>query len=728
MERLNKCRDNAERYYGDALLSCEKPLAQSLFDYAKKTTNSEDQGTYFDAVALLKKNSDAMHATFKRQLGDNFQAFVDNTNVERNHSKKIELGALSLLNSDELEDELAISVIVSKSNSLYSEQLWKLNRRLAVLRGGRHTSDETNPFGPASVCDSIQIAMAQLSIGNKPKIFLYKQLSQILIPRFKTILTLLNEELREKGVLPHLRFSVSRTTLKAKQHPNNGPDTRTGNKELANEPRSKATQQHEIFNAIRQLQAQQHIGAQTHTASGVSFQNIAADGKGGDDSFSTLDYALALSVIQHSKAFTSAAALNRPLAAESVEIKLFNQLNQQANPDARHKMTFEDANTVDLVGMIFRYMLDDSNLNDAVKSMLSHLHTPYLKLALMDKTFLNDVNHPARKLLNSMAAASVLWVKDDKDRKVLPKVKSIIKTILDDFVDDASIFDTLLEDFLAFKENLEKRSKMVEKRNKESQQGLERLEISKQRATEEIITRLEQSQIPENISHLLQKTWGDFLSFNLLRHGDKSQAWQSALKVVDGVIWSVGPSKVSGSAADIQQRQNDLERMVSEGLKTMGYDQDASTTLLSSLRDAQQLAFRAAAQNDNSAQHPQNSSPQQRDHQILSSDEEKTKRETMLSKDEQIMNDKVQEIAFGTWFEFQDGPNPYQLKLAWYSQVTSHYMFVDSNGVKQVVKMQTDLAKDLAAGDIHIIIRDDRSFMERAFESVLGKLKVRSKN
>lgn len=737
MELLNKCRDNAERYYGDLLLSSEQSLAQALFTYAEKTTNSEDQGTYFDAVTLLKKNSSAMHATFNRQLRINFQAFVDKTLVERNHHKKTDVSALSLINSDQLEDELAISVIVSKSNSLYSEQLWKLNRRLAVLRGGMQTSDETNPFGPASVCDSIQTAIAQLSIGNKPKIFIYKQLSQILIPRFETILTILNEELVEKGVLPHLRFAVSRAALKAKQHPTKAPTTRARIDELANKPRSSIAHQHELYNSIRQLQAQLQTGPQTHTAGGISFEDIAADGKDSEDSFSTLDYALALSVIQHSKAFTSAAVLNRPIASESVEGKLFSQLKQQANQNARHKMTPEDADTVDIVGMIFRYMLDDSNLNDAVKSMLSHLHTPYLKLALMDKEFLNNANHPARNLLDSMAAASVRWVKDDKDRKVLPKVKSIIKTILQDFVDDATIFDELLEDFLAFKENLEKRSGMVEKRNKESQQGLERLEISRQRAAEEISGRLEQSKVPENICNLLQKTWEDFLSFNLLRHGDKSQAWKSALKVVDGVIWSVKSSNVSGSKIDVQQRQNDLEKMVSEGLKNIGYDKDASTNLLNSLRDAQQLAYEAVVQEKNAAIHPQTAPTaeklikphiQKRGNRSFTSTVGKPNSTERLTEDEQKMNDKLQGIAFGTWFEFQNDVNPLQLKLAWYSQVTSHYMFVDSDGVKQAVKTQTELAKDLVTGDAQIIIRDSRSFMERAFEAVLDKLNLRSTN
>ena len=55
-------------------------------------------------------------------------------------------------------------------------------------------------------------------------------------------------------------------------------------------------------------------------------------------------------------------------------------------------------------------ILDDANLSDVVKSLLSHLHTPYLKLALMDRSFLDNYQHSARLLINSMAEVGGRWV------------------------------------------------------------------------------------------------------------------------------------------------------------------------------------------------------------------------------------------------------------------------------------------------------------------------------
>jgi hypothetical protein len=49
-----------------------------------------------------------------------------------------------------------------------------------------------------------------------------------------------------------------------------------------------------------------------------------------------------------------------------------------------------DANVIDLIGMLFEYMLNDPVLPNAAKALLSHLHTPYLKVALLDHRVLED--------------------------------------------------------------------------------------------------------------------------------------------------------------------------------------------------------------------------------------------------------------------------------------------------------------------------------------------------
>ena len=760
MELLNNCRDYAHKYYADLLSAAERSLADKLFEQAEQSNSDQEQRIYYEAMQQLRARSGEMHDCFRQELQHNFQLFCTGQDFGDHDDGDINLSNLSLVNREELEDELAISVIVSKADNRNTEQLWKLNRRLAVLRGGRPVSDERNPFGPAAVCRALQIAIHHLELESKSRFIIYKHLGKIFIVSFNKALTALNDNLAQQGILANLRFSA--TSEPADSNPptaipsaassadgqattavplgdDGGSNADNVETNTSIESQGSITNQQQIFSAIRALQAQS--GPRPPSQGGVNLEGLATDGAvGSSDTFMPVDYALALSVVQQSQEFLQAVANNQPLSAEQVEKRVVSQLKKQSSPDAHHKMASSDANTVDMVGVIFRYILDDDNLSDTVKSILSHLHTPYLKLSLMDASFLDNYLHDARVLLNSMAEVGGRWVMDDSDRVVLPKLKAIVETILTGFVDDASVFTQLLEDFTRFRENLEKRSKMVEKRNTESQQGMERLEISRQRALDEIDTRLQKSTIPETSQNALRKPWGDFLAFNLLRHGEDSLTWDAALKVVDGAVWSVEQGKNLDSKEDFRRRQTEFDQMVQEGLASIGYDSDASGVLLGCLKEAQELAYHGVVMAKTGvadgaatatpaapvAAEPKPAKSAAQSAATVAIKKQMHREKPVLTAKEQQVADNLHDIAFGTWFYFQRDGNGERLKLAWYSRVTSHYMFVNRAGIKQAVETHSDLAKGIVAGTISIVKPEKRSFMERALNAVLDRLKSKT--
>lgn len=742
MELLQHCFKYASKYYENLLQQAETVLVDKLFEQAEQCKSNDEQRQFFEALQQLKSRGDAMHAVFVNTIRKQYEHFTSGQDLETSLDDKIDTSTLSLVDRDELEDELAISVIVSKSNSRNPEALWKLNRRLAVLRGGKNVSDETNPFGPARICHALQSAIGELGLDNNSKIFVYKQLGKLFVNGFADILETLNTLLIDNGILPNLNFSLSTSTP--------APDSTSQTMKAPSEELAAALEsaqsikhQQQLYDAIRTLQSRD--GPRTQTASGVSFSGMVTGNNSGSDLFAPIDYVLALSAIQQSKAAISKAALNQPAATESIEQKLIAQLVKQANEQGRHKISKEHADTVDVVGLIFRYMLDDPNLHDSVKSSLSHLHTPYLKLALMDKRFLTDYKHSARLLLNQMTELGAQWVKEENDRSVLPTIKKNVEVILREFIDDTSIFDELLGEFLQFRDGLEKRARMAEKRNTQSQQGLERLEVSKQKAYQELNQRFQAAKIPDDIAKILQAPWAEFLSFNLLRHGETSLAWTSALKVVDGIVWSVTPEQRSESKEGVHRHQAELEQSVTEGLNAIGYDNEASKELLASLKHAHELATLGSLAHEvneivpeHQPQHrtakkpvlgPPNTRPRATKtptsaQALAEADQQTEQTKKHLSHEETKWLENLKNIAFGTWFEFKRGSTAVQLKLAWFSRITHHYMFVDQAGVKQKVATQHDLAKGLCAGDIHIVEPTQKSFMERAFEAVLHTLRL----
>jgi len=87
---------------------------------------------------------------------------------------------------------------------------------------------------------------------------------------------------------------------------------------------------------------------------------------------------------------------------------------------------------IECVEILFEYILNDDGLHDSVKSLLSHLHTPLLKLALLDETFLSNPKHDARQLVNKLITAGENWITDDTstENNIYQHMQSVVKKIL----------------------------------------------------------------------------------------------------------------------------------------------------------------------------------------------------------------------------------------------------------------------------------------------------------
>jgi len=731
MDYLAGCRQRAHAFYVDLLRASISGLRDRLFEQSEKAGSNADQRLYFEAMRHLNERNTLVVAMFEHQLQQGFTDFQKGLDKVEKSDLDRAINELSLVHRDQLEDDLAISVIVTKANSQYAEELWKLNHRLAVLRGGRKVNDDSNPFGPEMVCKALQAGIHELEVDIRVRLFIYKFLGKLFIGAFAKIFSQLNKELIDKGVLPNLKFVINKA---ADEGVDDGSDIEESvSDEGLTEPEdpqqieSGIRQQQQFYSEIRSWQSQQ-TGPRPATLGGVSYGALPTDGTGGADTFQGDDYALVLTSIQQAANISaSPAALSQPLSPDVVEAQLVKQLNKQAQPQGRHKVGRSEADIVDLVGMLFRYMLDDSLLAPAVKSLLSHLHTPYLKLALLDDSMLDQPEHPARQLLNGMAEFGGRWVKDEKDRSVLPKLRQIVEFILRDFVDDAGLFSTLLADFKLFREGVEKRAIMVEKRNRQMQAGLDRLQVSRQKAVREVAQRLSEYKIPRIVRRDLEKPWVDFLTFTLLRHEEDSVSWRSALKVMDGAVWSVRPEAVQNQA-EFSRLQSVLQKQLRDGLDTIGYDSVAAQQLLDSLASAQQKARQLVSETDTAAESQQDSSSA-----VVAVNEElddgdgeylEVSVEAPLTAAEEEQMAVLRDIKFGTWFEFdRPGAQPVQLKLSWYSGITNHYMFVNQAGVRQVVETLRSLAGGIVEGRVRIVNLEKRSFMERALGSVFDRLR-----
>jgi hypothetical protein len=87
---------------------------------------------------------------------------------------------------------------------------------------------------------------------------------------------------------------------------------------------------------------------------------------------------------------------------------------------------------------------------------------------------------------------------------------------------------------------------------------------------------------------------------------------------------------------------------------------------------------------------------------------------------------RLQELEFGTWFEFKpaDGGAPRRRKLSWFSTGTETCMFVDRSGMQTETRTMLSLAQDLLGQRARIAEHEKTApFVERALGAILNMLR-----
>jgi hypothetical protein len=391
----------------------------------------------------------------------------------------------------------------------------------------------------------------------------------------------------------------------------------------------------------------------------------------------------------------------------------------------RDKLAPVDSDLIDLIGMLFEYMLNDPVLPNVAKALLSHLHTPYLKVALIDRRLLVDSRHPARRLLDQMVEAGSLWVEEgNAARGLFPAMQQTVDRVLQEFTDDVTLFDELCSFFEEKMREQQRRSDTMEQRTQEAARGREKLALAKQRAAQEIQRLVGRFPTPKPVADFLSKTWLDHLVFILLRdeEQERGNTWKHAVAIAEELMSLFDPQcsperrrarmaalpKLRDSIALTAQRVGGLNSVsVAALLALLDSPQNwQSHTMERPEIPVPQHAGLAAPGAAGGAGAP-----------ILAS---AAAPDQGLTGPEREMVERLRRMRFGTWFEIVGaaGAPARRIKLSWMSPLTSTCMFVDRSGMQAEIKTLRDLAQEILAGRAKVIPRPKHPFIDRALVSI----------
>jgi len=524
--------------------------------------------------------------------------------------------------------------------------------------------------------------------------------------------------------------------------------------------------QAEVFNSLRTLLAARHAGyggqqnfANTNnnnsgTNSYAAFQPTAPMQAQGP-TLSASDLINALSILQNQAGAPQNFQQNQgfgfgvPNAQAVAQVK--GELIQQAEKigGSDHKVTAADEDTIDLVGMLFEFILQDKNLPAEIQAQLARLQIPYLKVAILDKHLFAKKEHPARRLLDELAQAGVGWSEEsDKDHRLFQRIRQIVESLLKDFDEDTGIFEREYLSFVEFFAGLKKRADVAEQRTTETARGREKLHSARKLAAKEILLRMEGKPVPEVIRHVLTRPWANVLVLTSLRQGENSHQWQASLRVADELIWSAQRKDTDDERQRLRALVPELEKALRQGLSLVAYQEADVNHLIAELNKLYAVLLevsmpREIANDDIAAGMPTFDD----DESTMLIVEEKAKFTPPPSAnddtnfvDEIVLGAKGEEddeegevfddayvetaraIKVGTWVEFRDKVGHIErAKLSWISPISAKYLFVNRKGLKVGDKTVWGLAAELRAGSAEIL--EDVPLFDRALDAIVERLK-----
>lgn len=732
---LIQVRDKAAQQLKQALQALFDNADDTLFEMADRATSNAEQNTFFEAMRDLRLKRKSIERTFLQKVFESFSLLNQYEIGKPPQLDAVSFENLSLVQNDELEESVAVDAMVAKVNNRDGVALGHLTTRLNTLVT-KKVDDRANPLGPRLLCESFLDACRTLGVEIRVKLIILKLFEKYVLSEFGELYAEANEVLVAAGVLPELKSAAP-----APRSQGRGPATRTSGVSAPGQASGVSAGSYaegdmqEVFGVLQDLLSQVRGTA-------LPRRELPADAI----PISSNDLMRLLSHLQQHLP-------TQQYDEFDVRDKLENLLTRVSAKSGKSRVVGQmDDDVINLVSMLFEFILDDRTLPDSLKALIGRLQIPMLKVAVLDKTFFSRGSHPARRLLNEIASAAMGWSEqDDAQRDSLyQKIEQVVQRLLNDFVDDPALFSDLLADFLAFTGDERRRSELLEQRTRDAEEGRAKAILARQQVEQALNERLLGRTLPEVVVRLLEEAWSKVLLLTCLKHGQDSAEWRAALATMDDLIWSVESHDEPEDRLRLLELVPGLLKSLRDGLSSAAFDPFSTGNFFSQLEalhvqafqrfkrplDDEPVAEPAADETtpgnglpvldlpltlDIPAEPPAMVEVVEEIVLLAPGEVPVVEPETVLAEGDSALK-QVDSLRVGSWVEFQeDAEHKVRCKLAAVIKPTGKYIFVNRTGMKVLEKTRMGLAVEFRRGAVRLL--DDALLFDRALESVIGNLR-----
>ena len=379
-----------------------------------------------------------------------------------------------------------------------------------------------------------------------------------------------------------------------------------------------------------------------------------------------------------------------------------------------------DEDAVDLVALLFDVLLDGPQFDTDVRRKIGRMLVPYVKVAVKDRRMFMFKEHPARRLLNTVAeACEGNRGEAPQERELLGHVDSTINRLVAEFNEDVAIFETLESELRSYMAQHRKRFELAEKRAAEAQRGRERLEQARSSINAELSQHRGERELPAVMDEFLTRYASHHLTQVVLRDGHGSPRHEDAMRAVDDLLVAFDYAELRAPVEELPQLPREQFEAI---LASSGCTGDAARGAIESLREALVLLSGGEHAADIAIRMPE----QQVSPEPVAAPEAEAVLEIVAGTDKLDFDgsvlDRMRKLQVGSWIQLQTSPERVEpAKVSWISPISGRLLLVNRRGIRVLVASAVELAAMEKLGKVSL--RDGETPFEDAMQQVASRLK-----
>jgi hypothetical protein len=481
---------------------------------------------------------------------------------------------LTLVDANAFERDLAVARLSAKAQYACSQQLTALDRRVAALLGLKRLDSDANPFSTKRLFTALVDAAEASWAGSQLALVLLETFEHYTAKKLPEVYQELNEFLVDKGVLPKLPVEIEERERELERRERDVDAIGDVFVQLAS-----GLMEGQSGCKGSSPAADLAGGGRAGMGSGGGMQGGdfgGAGSGGGTGEGGGIQGRMAPMVMSQFIDGLTGLQRGRNSAADKLGVDL-DSVNPESSSVLRSLSASpllrwlqpNDAVTIELVANLFDCIFSDAEVPKKLRGEIGKLQVPVLKVALMNKGFFSDHRHPARRLIDVMAAAARGWTAGD-EQELLSSISDAVEKVLNGFETDTSVFNRQAERIEAVLKDAERSARGHVSDLVQRLEQRDRKQIAETIVEDQIRRRVQGVALQAPVESFINHHWRDLLARIYIKFGDTSSDWDEAVSTLEDLIWSVQPKTTPDDRMRMMQLLPGLLERLPAALKRLG--------------------------------------------------------------------------------------------------------------------------------------------------------------